>query len=431
MRRETTSRETISLKTTSRVLCAVGLLGALAVPSVAMADDDVTVALHEDESGVTLQIRGVSEPTHEQVVTSKTGALLFVRGADATAQRLHPMGKHRLRFVQVGRAGERVAVRVVQRKAARGSLSKHLEMQPVAGGFDVRIDDGITPPIAAPVVAAAAEPAAQAPGFDRASALAKLSGGAPAAAAAKPAPVVVQPLPPAPPLAKVAKPELAAPIAETPAVVTAEIAAPVAANELGGTAIEDAKAAPDDAGARWAGTANQDAAPIDLKTNAPRIGMAWLATAMLAFSGLGLVWWRRRRPVLSTPDALRVVAKVSIGPKQQIIWLSAGGRTLLVGATEHRIELLAELDQPQQAGASTPVAATPGAMPLGNIGITQAVAAAAAPGNNGQRVAAFKQRLRAALGDELAGRGNDTEPALPPHLEMLTGEPRWARKDAA
>ena len=46
------------------------------------------------------------------------------------------------------------------------------------------------------------------------------------------------------------------------------------------------------------------------------------------------------------------------------------------------------------------------------------------------RIAAFKQRLRAALGDELAGRTE--EPALPPHLEMLTGDPRWVgRRDAA
>ncbi|MBC8074160.1 MAG: hypothetical protein IAG13_37920, partial [Deltaproteobacteria bacterium] len=139
-------------ETTSKLLCALGLFGALAVPSLAHAEE-VTVALHEDESGVTLQIRGVEGDTHDQVITSKTGALLFVPGTEATAQRLHPMGKHRLRFVQVGRAGERVAVRVVQRKAARGNLSKHLESVVVPGGFDVRIADGAPTPVVPSVAA--------------------------------------------------------------------------------------------------------------------------------------------------------------------------------------------------------------------------------------------------------------------------------------
>ncbi|HWB73641.1 MAG TPA: flagellar biosynthetic protein FliO [Nannocystaceae bacterium] len=387
-----------------------GLLGALAVPSIAAAaDDDVTVALHEDEMGVTLQIRGVAENSHEQVVTSKTGALLFVRGNDATAQRLHPMGKHRLRFVQIGRAGQRVAVRVVQRKAARGSLSKHMEMVEVPGGFDVRIDDGKAPAVV-PEPIAVAQPSTPLPGFDRDGALAKLAG--PPVVAARPA---------------------VKPIAVTPAAVepAEEIEAAPAPRA---NATEDAKAAPavkasatiepvvapseDDGGARWAAAATQEA-PLDLKASAPRIGMAWLATAMLAFSGLGFMWWRRRRPLITTPDALRVVAKVSIGPKQQILWLSAGGRTLLVGATEHRIELLCELDQPNAA-----VAASASVVP--NV-----AAAAPSTNNDGQRVAAFKQRLRAALGDELAGRNVEPDTGLPPHLEMLAGEPRWARKDAA
>ena len=121
--------------------------------------------------------------------------------------------------------------------------------------------------------------------------------------------------------------------------------------------------------------------------------------------------WRARRG--------RSAARVSIGPKQQIVWLSAGGRSLLVGSTEHRIELLADL-------TASPAEATAAIM-------TQAMGAeipapAPAPAADG-KLAAFKQRLRAALGDELAGRN---EELLPPHLEMLAGDPRWVgRKDAA
>jgi flagellar biogenesis protein FliO len=324
------------------------------------------------------------------------------------------MGKHRLRFVQVGRAGERVAVRVVQRKAARGSLSKHMEMVEVPGGFDVRIDDGKVPAPEPIAVAPTPEPM---PGFDRDGALAKLAG--PPVVAARPAvkPIAVTPAAVAP-AADVEAPQPSAPAARPRAIDTedAKAAPPAKAS----TAIEPA-AAPidDDGGARWAAAATQEA-PLDLKASAPRIGMAWLATAMLAFSGLGFMWWRRRRPTIATPESLRVVAKVTIGPKQQILWLSAGGRTLLVGATEHRIELLCELDQ-----QNAPVAVN------ANVGVVPDVAAPAPNANNGQRVAAFKQRRRAALGDELAGRNVEPEPGLPPHLEMLAGEPRWARKDAA
>ena len=395
--------------------CVAGLLGALAVPSIAAAaDDDVTVALHEDEMGVTLQIRGVAENAHEQVVTSKTGALLFVRGSDATAQRLHPMGKHRLRFVQIGRAGQRVAVRVVQRKAARGSLSKHMEMVEVPGGFDVRIDDGKAPAVV-PEPIAVAQPSAPMPGFDRDGALAKLAG--PPVVATRPAvkPIAVTPAAVEREAEVEAQPSTPAPRQRATDTEDAKAAPPVKASATVEPAIAASEA---DGGARWAAAATQEA-PLDLKASAPRIGMAWLATAMLAFSGLGFMWWRRRRPMITTPDALRVVAKVSIGPKQQILWLSAGGRTLLVGATEHRIELLCELDQPNAAVAA-------------NASVVPNVAAPAPSTNNeGQRVAAFKQRLRAALGDELAGRNVEPDTGLPPHLEMLAGEPRWARKDAA
>jgi flagellar biogenesis protein FliO len=396
-------------ETTSKLLAALGLFSALAFPCIAHAEE-VTVALHEDDGGVTLQIRGVDADSHDQVITSKTGALLFVPGTEATAQRLHPMGKHRLRFVQIGRSGARVAVRVVQRKAARGNLSKHLESVAVPGGFDVRIADGTAPP----VVPIAANSPVAAVAFDREGALSKLSG-TPVAADAQP---TTNALPIAAPAVRAA----------SSVAVADELAAnrPAIEDELAAKAPalhDDAVA--DDGNPRWAAAATQDAA-LDLRSSAPRVGLAWLATAMLAFSGLGFMWWRRRAPVLTTPDALRVVARVSIGPKQQIIWLSAGGRTLLVGATEHRIELLADLDVAGQTSTDSLGLGLPG---LANMANMPAPAPSPTPAaNQGQRVAAFKQRLRAALGDELAGRNAEAESELPPHLEMLSGEPRWARK---
>ena len=72
--------------------------------------------------------------------------------------------------------------------------------------------------------------------------------------------------------------------------------------------------------------------------------------------------------MLDNPQPLRVMARVSIGPKQQIVWLSAGGRSLLVGSTEHRIELLESAPQEPEWRVVGPVCESSddfGAHPLG------------------------------------------------------------------
>lgn len=387
----------------SGLSAGLALVGALAVPSLAHAGE-VSVTLAEDPGGVTVRIRGVApDASADHIVTSKTGALLFVPGDEAMPQRLRPLERHRLDYVQIGRAGERVAVRVVQRKKAKGTLTRSMRTTPVPGGFDVRIEDntGVTT-----VAASTTAPAPATAAFDRGAALSKIVGEPvplPAPVAAPPTVTAVAPLP------------HAAAAVPAPALGDAAIepAAPIPAPR---PAVDTVDAAAEDANPRWAAAATQQA-PIDLARSAPQIGLAWLATAMLAFSGLGLLWWRRRRPMLETPQPLRVLARVGIGPKQQIVWISAGGRSLLVGATEQRIDLLADLSAP---GVTAPA---PVEAPIA------AAASAPTPAPDG-RIAAFKQRLRAALGDELAGRNE--EPVLPPHLEMLTGDPRWVgRKESA
>ena len=87
--------------------------------------------------------------------------------------------------MQIGRAGERVAVRVVQRKKAKGTLTKSMRTTPVPGGFDVRIEDNAGVTTVAPSAAATAT-------FDRGAALSKIVGEplplpAPVAAAVVPA----------------------------------------------------------------------------------------------------------------------------------------------------------------------------------------------------------------------------------------------------
>lgn len=390
----------------------LALVGALAFPSIAAADE-VSVTLAEDPGGVTVRIRGVApDASADHIVTSKTGALLFVPGDEAMPQRLRPLERHRLDYVQIGRAGERVAVRVVQRKKAKGTLTKSMHTTPVPGGFDVRIEDNTGVTTVGPTANA---PAAAT--FDRGAALSKIVGDP----VPLPAPVAAPVPAPAPPTvtAVAPLPQVAAAVtAPTPALGDAPIEAepPMPAPR---PPVDTVDGAADEANLRWAAAATQQAAPIDLARSAPQIGLAWLATAMLAFSGLGLLWWRRRRPMLETPQPLRVLARVGIGPKQQIVWISAGGRSLLVGATEQRIDLLADLSAP---GVTAPA---PIEAPMTSF----AAAPAPTPAPDG-RIAAFKQRLRAALGDELAGRNE--EPVLPPHLEMLTGDPRWVgRKESA
>ncbi|MBL8944850.1 MAG: hypothetical protein JNK45_16935, partial [Myxococcales bacterium] len=150
----------------SGLSASLAFVGALAIPPIAEAQaGEVSVTLAEDPGGVTVRIRGVApDASADHIVTSKTGALLFVPGDEAMPQRLRPLERHRLDYVQIGRAGERVAVRVVQRKKAKGTLTKSMRTTPVPGGFDVRIEDNAGVTTVAPSAAATAN-------FDRGAAL--------------------------------------------------------------------------------------------------------------------------------------------------------------------------------------------------------------------------------------------------------------------
>jgi flagellar biogenesis protein FliO len=178
------------------------------------------------------------------------------------------------------------------------------------------------------------------------------------------------------------------------------------------TDMQDAKAAPRGEPPKHAGAFDESFA----ESATPPTGrtMGWIAIASLcAFAGLAL-WKAKKRRMPDQLESLRVVSKVALGPKQQIVWLVAGDRAMLVGATEQSIALISDLGRVRnEASLDFPVAAP----------------APASDPTAGNKVAAFKQRLRVALSDEIAAR---SDAAMPEHLELLTSEPKWAqRKDTA
>jgi flagellar biogenesis protein FliO len=362
---------------------ALVLTGALFGPAIARADE-LTVNLRETDNGVVVELRGmdgVAAP--QQVITSKTGALLFLPEQRSPVRRIAAPPKHRLDFVQVGQAGKRVAVRIVQRKRANGSLGKFMRSEAVAGGLDVFIEDGVKPP-PAPIVAV--PPTVVDRDDATKAALAKLA-----------APEPGEPPAPMPAPAPVAPPE-------PPTLAAATIDVP----ETNASISRDD--APKHASAAFADESFADAAtPPNGRT------MGWIALASLcAFAGLAM-WKLRKRRATGELEALRVVSRVALGPKQQILWIVAGDRALLVGATEHGITLISELGRVK---TEVPVDIAPSAPR------TQS------DPNAGGKIAAFKQRLRVALGDELAGDADDR--GMPAHLELLTQDPKWAqRKDTA
>ncbi len=361
---------------------AAAFAAAIGVPTLAQAGE-LSVNLRETENGVVVEMRGIpSDAIKDEVITSKTGALLFLPQQTSPVRRISAPPKHRLDYVQVGQAGPKVAVRIVQRKKANGSLGKFMRSEPVAGGVDVYVEDGVKP-AAIVMPTATVEPAR-----DEATtaALAKIANVDAPPAAPGPAPVAMQPdVEPAPEPAAVATPT---------------------------TDMNDAKAAPRSESPKNAAAFDESFA----ESATPPTGrtMGWIAIASLcAFAGLAL-WKAKKRRAPESLESMRVVSKVVLGPKQQIVWLVAGDRAMLVGATEQNIALISDLGRVRtDAPIDFPVAA-----PVQPADPTA-----------GNKVAAFKQRLRVALSDEIASR---SDAAMPEHLELLTSEPKWAqRKDTA
>lgn len=357
---------------------AAAFVAALLGSDVASAGE-LSVNLRETDNGVVVEMRGIpSDAIKDEVITSKTGALLFLPQQTSPVRRISAPPKHRLDYVQVGQAGPKVAVRIVQRKKANGSLGKFMRSEPVPGGVDVYVEDGVKPAPAAIVVpSAVVEPAR-----DEATTAA---------------------------LAKIANIDEPAPTPE-PAPVPAAIEpepAPAPTTDL-----QDAKAAPRHEAPKQAGAF--DEAIVENATPPSGRTMGWIAIASLcAFAGLAL-WKAKKRSMPDTVESLRVVSKVALGPKQQIVWLVAGDRAMLVGATEQNIALISDLGRVRNDAA---------------VDFPMAAPAPTVDPSAGNKVAAFKQRLRSALSDEIAARGDGTMPA---HLELLTTEPKWAqRKESA
>ena len=370
----------------------LGLFSATAFVAALLGSDivhagELSVNLRETDNGVVVELRGLAaDAARQEVITSKTGALLFLPQQTSPVKRIAAPPKHRLDYVQVGQAGPKVAVRIVQRKRANGSLGKFMRSESVAGGLDVYVEDGVKPaaePIAMPT--ATVEPARD---ETTRAALAKLAHvDAPAEPVApEPVAAAIEPAPePEPEPAKV----------ETPT-----------------TDMQDAKAAPRNEPPKHAGAFDESFA----ESATPPSGrtMGWIAIASLcAFAGLAL-WKAKKRRMPDQLESLRVVSKVALGPKQQIVWLVAGDRAMLVGATEQSIALISDLGRVRnESSLDFPVAAP----------------APASDPTAGNKVAAFKQRLRVALSDEMAAR---SDAAMPEHLELLTSEPKWAqRKESA
>jgi len=374
-----------------RWLGAAALASAFLAPSAAFAGE-LDIGLREHGNGIVVELRGLApDAMPKEVITSKTGALLFLADQKSPVRRIDAPAKHRLRYVQVGQAGKRVAVRIVQRKTATGSLAKFLRTESVPGGLDVYVEDAAPKP----VVAAAPTPPVAPP-------IPTERDGATTAALARLA--EVEPVAPAPaPVASTIAAAPAQPIAApTPAI------APAVPEAIDVVAVEPLPSS-DDA-LRQASTTAED--PLAPTTPPDGRTMGWIALASLSAFGALALWRARRRRTPPATDALRVVSRVTLGPKQHIVWLVAGDRALLVGATEQHIQLIADLGRAK----TDPVLDAPMPVPV------------ASNDPAGGKIAAFKQRLRVAMGDEIAGQDDRS---LPAHLELLGADPKWARKDVA
>jgi flagellar biogenesis protein FliO len=75
-----------------------------------------------------------------------------------------------------------------------------------------------------------------------------------------------------------------------------------------------------------------------------------------------LIWWLKRgRP--STGAGLRVSARTALTRNSVIAVIETDGRRLLVGATDHGINLLAELDTPHETSSQLQLPLNEGAAP--------------------------------------------------------------------
>lgn len=88
-------------------------------------------------------------------------------------------------------------------------------------------------------------------------------------------------------------------------------------------------------------------------------GLGGTLAALLLVLGLilGLAWLLKRLPGagLKSLAGLRVVASLAVGPRERVVIVDCGGQQLLLGVTQHSVNLLHALpepllDAPTQAG---------------------------------------------------------------------------------
>lgn len=368
--------------------------------SVAWAEP-LQINVLEDAYGATIQVRATDDeiPAPRKVRTADDGAIFFFPQQDAEVKRLHTTGDHRLEYVQIGRSRSRAALRIKQSDASSGALANFMSHEKVPGGFDIRIEDRPARRTRAKTMLATATRDDSLAELDR-----KLADE-----------VVAAPIVAAAPVA--APPEVDPPFRD------ASLAPTIAPDPLPAAPSE---VTPED---ELFPAANGAADPLAANAAAPGPGDArspWpyvVLLGMAAFIGAG--WWLRKHKRLEPEHGMEIVSRLSLAPRQQIVWLRAGGRQFLVGATDRGIAMLTELGTPATSAA------------LG----TSTPAPSAAVGEGEAKVAAFKARLQRALGDELRDTGRPaTEPfgatspdaALPEHLRRLSEDAFWpSREDAA
>lgn len=350
----------------------------------------------EDAYGATIQVRADEDaiPDPRRVTTAEDGAIFFFPEQDAEVQRLHTSGEHRLEYVQVGRSRSRAALRIKQSKKSSGALANFMRHEKVPGGFDIRIDDRPVRASKGKTMLAEATREDSLADLDRK--LADEVVAAPIVAAAPVTPPDADPPPRDAALTATVAPE-PAPAPEADPLRSADVSSDPLASDT----------APAPGGAR----------------------SPWPYLALLGMAGFaGVGWWLRKHKRIEPEQGMEVVGRLHLSPRQQIVWLRAGGRQFLVGATDQHIAMLTEIGTPPAVG-TTAVTAPPNA-------------AAAAAAESEAKVAAFKARLQRALGDELREAGRvppdpfATAPrdddALPEHLRRLSEEAFWPnREDAA
>jgi len=423
------------------------LLGAatVAAHAPALADDgpgrplDVTIEEAEGQTVVHVRDPG-GDLVEPKIASSHSGFMLSFEGE--TVEKGHQRtNAWRLGRVQSGQYGNRAVIRLIQRKGRRGGIDEHAQVIEVDDGLDIVVLDRLTPPPALTPDAGATVTAA--PTQAQPNPPAEVPSTAQTVAALQ---AELGPLPADPAKADAADAapggfDDAPPEAADPA--TAQVADDNVATDA------DAEAEPFDlspADADDPAVAGPFAAADDADASAPPLNFAaWtLIPSILALAGLG--FWMKRRKQTVTGAALEVVAKTSLGPKQQIVQVKVDGRELLLGVTEHQIGLITEVGggASQAALGVRPAAPTPRTSAHHEFGVPAPVADREDQAAS-NRIEAFKARLSSALRNEVVSsdtgeasdgtQGADPRPADIGELRRLLDrrgeDPAWTREEVA